>query len=190
MSERYYPSEYQRVVLPGEIDINDPLKKEAFCNDLVLQIQGESVELEDTTNHPLLLIAFLLIEKYSQELVFVAGAERFSLFDYHRSPIIEPNPAAVIFSEKDLTFKSPLEAVEKLNINLEEIWANYNEIEIINHLKLNLEHFKKIIRPAKSITLTGIVPSLFLLYVFIILKNVSKEIYYQAKETDLPIKIC
>lgn len=190
MINEYDFVEYFKIDIPDSLDLKNKQAVISFCDDLILNIQGVSVEIPETKNLALLLLSFSLVKKYAQAAFFLnSSGERFSLFDYYLAPTINSEPAKVIISEEELAVEAKNIVLDQIEYNLEEIWQENSSSDFIEKLKLSLATLKNQVQNSRCTTIIGIVPPLFLIFSFMMLNNLSGEIYYQESSSSAVIKI-
>lgn len=182
---------YRQLELPSEFLINEQSLKELRDN-IVLQTQGESVEMSEEHPTPLLMVAFDVAHKISPEAVLrLKTGERVLLFDHQSAPVIRDADVILQFAdpEKHRSKTNNEEFIPELTLNLEEFWNQDKHDDYFSVLKSALKSTLNSVRPAMVATLVGKAPALLFLLVQHQLHGKTGEIWHQDSPSATSTRI-
>lgn len=180
---------YAKLVLPSSIsweteEINN------LREEILLQAQGEAVEVSENHPIPLLMITLDVLHKVSPEMVLRLNSGKCVLiFDHWGKPILRDKDIIII--NESMNYQEHEDFIPELNINLESIWGKKANIEEDNlrAIRSALAEIKKFIHPTIITTLIGKAPPLLFLLTQHLLYGKTGEIWYQEEPASASIKI-
>lgn len=179
---------YTKLVLPLSIPLDSEQIK-TLRKEIILQAEGEAVEVSEEYPIPLLMIALDAIHGVSPEMVLrLNSGTRVLIFDHWGKPILRDKDIFVINKATD--YQEDKDFIPELNIDLESIWKKVGVKEDnLKAIRSVLDEIKKLIHPTIITTLIGKAPALLFLLTQHLLYGKSGEIWYQEKLASTPIKI-
>jgi hypothetical protein len=179
--------------IPTDIFGQDSLR-ETIKEKILLEGQGEAVEISEEYPIPILMIVFDFIHRVSPEMVLrLKSGQRVLLFEHWGTPVLRDKDICLIEKtrkDKKSSEKSSEEFIPELIIDLGKIWqetkTTENELESI---KKALSTVEKLIKPSFVTTLVGKAPPLLFLFTQHLLYGRTGEIWYQESLTHSGIRI-
>jgi hypothetical protein len=179
---------------PSPTVLTDAQAADALRKNIVLETQGEPVEISEEYSTPILMIVFDVVHKTSPELVLrLKTGKRVLIFDHWGAPILRDEDIYEEFgtmtrhAQKDKTKTF----FPELILNLENIWKETEAggDDDLSAIKKALEKIENQIKPAMVTTLVGKAPALLFLLTQHLLHGKTGEIWYQESLSSKPVKI-
>jgi len=179
---------YLKLVFPANVSL-DLRSLESLREQIILQTQGEPVEVSENLEIPILMIVLDTIHHFSPEMVLkLETGERILIFDHQAVPVLREKEIVTNFC-KQKPEKNDKEGTEELNLNLEEFWRKTKSESWTEKISEFLNKIQKALRPAAVTTLSGDVPALLFLLVQHQLYGLTGEIWYQENKPSRPLRI-
>ena len=160
--------------IPPEITRSDDLK-----TYVLLQTQGESVELIESPRIALSMFIFNIIHSVCPEVVFRTNSGgRHIIYDHQPETVIHPVGVNEALSVKQ-DFTSHETPQNNVEINLEEIWNSISDEKEDAKILRSLEKVKGEIRKTGKTTIIGDVPLLLILCAQHLVGHNSRQIFYK-----------
>lgn len=179
---------YKKLKLPQDYKNNSSFIKN-LRKEISVQAQGEPVEMDESPELPILMVALDVVRKVSPEaaLTFKSG-ERILLFDHQARKVLRPEDVNIEFVG-DKQIRGRKSTKRSLTLNIEsELRPFLKKGEELNLYK-SYQKIKKTLKTAKTITLVGKKSKLLILLVQYLCYPLSKEIYYQENIKSQPLII-
>lgn len=166
--------------IPDKITKSQDLK-----NYILLQCQGESIELIESPKTPLSMYVFSILHEVCPEVVLrTYDNELYTIYSHQPKELVYPNKVnRDLISDQDFIAK-PISS-ESLLINIEDLWSLSKQLNLTSRIIETIEKIKPKIKQVKKTTIQGDVPLLLTLCVQHLINNNSKQIFYQRnKDTE------
>ena len=178
---------HKKLELPIEIPKGESISDE-LAKIILLEIQGEPVEISEEYPAPILMGAFDVIHKVSPELVLrLKSGKRILIFDHWSKPVIR-DESIIIIDEGE--YKLSEEFIPELTIEIEHVWGKFKAKDNdFSAIKKAFEEVKNLIRPSIISTIIGSAPSVLILLTQHLLYGKTAEIWYQENSLNKPVRI-
>lgn len=184
---------YTHLKLPLEISVGDSLSEE-LGKLILLEVQGEAVEVSEEYSLPILMAAFDIIHKVSPEMILISkSGKRVLIFEHWSKPMLRDEDIIAINETKTVIHKKEDEEsqgfVAELIIDLTNIWKIGTQEDNLEAIKKALKKIETSIKPSMTVTLTGKAPVLIYLLAQHLLYGKTGEIWYQENLASQSIRI-
>lgn len=180
--------EYTPLHLPQHYKDNET-SRQKLKNSILLQVQGDPVEIKDNTDIPTLMFAFDAIRTVCPEAIFrFTTGEQILIFNHQAKDVLRPD--GIIEGFTDFNWKEvDGEKRKKLVLNLDTIWKKTSGHGLLERIKLTLESVNDELEKADKIILLGNFQPLIVLFAQYKCYEFADEIYYQKNNDSEPIRI-
>lgn len=167
---------YNKILLP--INTED-LEREKVKENLILQAQGEPIEIEDNENPELLMKVLEIVRKVTPEAILkLNSGEKILLFSFFNAPVLRSNEIITFLPDINNQYAKS-ENAESSKVNLEEIFNQSPGNNLMEKTKSCFEKINNELKPANTTVLIGKSPSLLFLLIQMQLYGITKELWYQ-----------
>jgi hypothetical protein len=170
----------------------DTEKLAEFKRSLILQCQGENVEVLACPSQAAPLL-FTILYEVAAEAVVCIGERKVLLFDHHARPSIRPRKVETIVWKEMRSLRKQYLPVGSLaaprreaRLDLEKIWSkSTTEADLVLRTKSFLRESLDTLEPALTLTICGSIPLLPFLAAAYCLRPYGETIYYASAEGAL-----
>jgi len=149
--------------------------------------QGEAVEFWETYEIKNAIFAFSIFCRVCPEVVFrTFQGQKVLVFSSMGKKVIRA-PEVLICRKNKILAKD--NSAEKIILNLSAIWKKTKGLPFEERLEASLEEVTKLIKPAENLYLVGAEPLILFLFAYLESQGRVNNLYYQAKEYSLPVKL-
>lgn len=178
---------YEKILLPANAK---DLEREKVKENLILQAQGEPIEIEDNENPELLMKVLEIVRKVAPEAILkLNSGEKILLFSFFDTPVLRPG--GIITFPSDIKIKHPKtnNITNSLEINLEKIFNQSSGNNFFEKIKSGLKKIKEEIKPTRTTVLIGERSSSLFLLTQLQLYGITKELWYKKNSKAEKLKI-
>ncbi len=180
--------EYAPLHLPSEFEDNNSFRKK-LKDSILLQVQGDPVEIKDSADIPTLMVTFDSLRKVCPEVVFrFTTGEQVLIFSHQAKDVLRPPEIIEGFVEFDWK-EVGSEKKEEITIDLDALWEHVSKHGLLDRIKFALEAINEDLRKADKIILLGNSQSIIFLFAQYKCYEFADEIYYQKDNDSEPIRI-
>ncbi|PJA89711.1 MAG: hypothetical protein CO137_02770 [Candidatus Magasanikbacteria bacterium CG_4_9_14_3_um_filter_32_9] len=170
-----------------------PANIELLQREIILQAQGEAVELSDGISPLTTALSFSAIYDIADETVFrLSNGQLVLLFDHQPKETLRPEEVEESIWTKILKIKSKSVVVQDISapkpeiiLDLVALWGRIREQDdIIARTKLFIKSFAKALEPAITIRLCGEIPNLPLLSAIYLARPYGHTIIFEDAHNE------